>query len=153
MSDSSARAELPDEPVHVFGGGWQRFVFPAFWLVYLAQTVEGVTKHSGGGAGEVVGFVVVAAFAVVYLAALPVGWGVHRRFFWALVAVSLALTAAASVFAHADAMVCRVYVAVLVVASRHRYALQGVGALTVVAGGLPALIRGCTTVEICSVAE
>ena len=56
-----------------WGGGWRRYFFPGFWLVYLGQTVDGVGKHSHG-AGAVVGYVIVVAFAACYLAALPMGW-------------------------------------------------------------------------------
>ena len=31
-------------PARMWGGGWRRYFFPGFWLVYLGQTVDGVGK-------------------------------------------------------------------------------------------------------------
>ena len=52
------------EASRTWGTGWRRYFFPAFWLVYLGQAVDGVSKHSTGAAA-VVGYVIVAAFAAV----------------------------------------------------------------------------------------
>jgi hypothetical protein len=34
-----------DEVARMWGAGWRRYFFPAFWLVYLGQTVDGVSKR------------------------------------------------------------------------------------------------------------
>ena len=75
-----------EEIAQMWGGGWRRYFFPAFWLVYLGQAGSGVAKHSDGLAA-ITGYVLLAAFAVVYLAALPMGWGRHGRVFWPLFAL------------------------------------------------------------------
>jgi two-component system sensor histidine kinase DesK len=123
------------------GNGIGSYVFPAFWLVYLAQTADGVSKHSHGAAA-VVGYLLIVAFAAVYLIALQLGFGQRRPAFWALYAVALALTTVECFFAHADALVFLVYVAVLTVATRARPALVLVLALTAVTGALPAVVPG-----------
>ena len=33
-----------DEAPRMWGAGWRRYFFPAFWLVYLGQTVDGVSE-------------------------------------------------------------------------------------------------------------
>jgi two-component system, NarL family, sensor histidine kinase DesK len=129
-----------DEIARMWGGGWRRFFFPAFWLVYLGQTADGVGKHAHGGAA-VAGYVIIGAFAVTYLAALPMGWAGRHRVFWVLYALSLGLTAAELPFAHADALVFLVYVAVLTVASRLRVALLIVVGLTLISGLLPFFVK------------
>ena len=98
----------------MWGGGWRRYVFPAFWLVYLGQTARGArTSH---GAAAVVGYLIVVAFAACYLVALPLGWGGQRAAVLVLYVVCVALTVAEAFFAHADALVFCVYIAVLTVA-------------------------------------
>jgi two-component system sensor histidine kinase DesK len=123
------------------GGGWRRYFFPAFWLVYLGQAVDGVTKHSHG-AGAVAGYVIVVAFAAVYLAALPMGWSGESGPFWWLYAAGVGLTVAEAFFAHGDALVFCVYLAVLTVATRRRFSLPIVLAMTVVVGLLPRFVPG-----------
>lgn len=136
---SSVEPQL-EEIARMWGGGWRRYFFPAFWLVYLGQTAAGVSKHSHGTAA-VVGYLIVVAFAAVYLAALPMGWSGHVRTFWLLYGVSLLLTTLELFFAHADALVFCVYIAVLTVASRRRWALAVVVVLTVVSALIPHFVK------------
>lgn len=125
-----------EEIARMWGAGWRRFFFPAFWLVYLGQTVDGVGKYSHGAAA-VIGYLLVVAFAAVYLVALPMAWSNHVRTFWSMYALALGLTAAELPFAHGDAMVFCVYLAVLTVASKTRWALGGVLVLTVATAIVP----------------
>lgn len=142
ISNEDAGTDPVDAPVHrIGGGGWQGYVFPAFWLLYLAQTASGVAKYSHGLA-QVAGYVVLAAFAVTYLVALQMGWGDRRRYLWAFIALTLALTAGECVFAHADALVYLVYVGVLVVSTQHRYWPVGVAVLAAAAAFVPPLVPG-----------
>ena len=53
-----------------WAGGWRRVVFPGVFLLYLLQTAAGVADHNDG-AVEVVGYLVLVAFCVAYLVALP----------------------------------------------------------------------------------
>jgi two-component system sensor histidine kinase DesK len=122
------------------GGGWRRYFFPAFWLVYLGQTVDGVGQHSHGAA-QVIGYVIVAAFAVTYLVALQVAWGVARQF-WLLFVLAIGLTVAEGFFAANDALVFCVYLAVLTIAARRNVALPLVVALVLATALLPRFVPG-----------
>jgi two-component system, NarL family, sensor histidine kinase DesK len=94
--------------------GWRRFLFPGIWLVYLGQTVSGLSKHNDTG-GIIVGVVILVIFAIVYLAALAIAVPQRPRLGWMFVGALVALTAIATVFAHEDAFAMLVYVAVIVV--------------------------------------
>lgn len=97
---------------------WKQLVFPAVFLVYLIQTVGGVFEYSTGF-GIVAGILLVPAFCACYLAAMMAGRnGTAPRRFWAWYAAMVAVTALEAVFAHQDAFVMLVYVAVLTVAAR-----------------------------------
>ena len=133
--------DVADLARHWGGGGWRRFFFPAFWLVYLGQAVDGVARHAHG-AGAVAGYLLVVAFAAVYLAALPMGWGRNARVFWILYAAGFAITAAEVFFAHADAFVFCVYLAVLTVAALKGRAISIVVALTLISALVPRFVPG-----------
>ena len=123
-------------------GGWRRFFFPAFWLIYLAQVVGGVSKHQHGAAAAV-GYLLVVAFAAAYLAALPMGWSrKDNSVFWFLYGLGFVLTAAEAFFARADALVFCVYLAVLTVATRRRIALPVVFTMSAAALVLPRVVPG-----------
>jgi two-component system sensor histidine kinase DesK len=111
-----------------WAGGWRRWAFPGIWLIYLAQTIGGVHDHSSG-VGAAVGYVLVVAFASCYLGAIGSGWGQRMKRFWWLYGAAFALTGIEAVFAHADAFVFFVYIAVLTVAGLRRYAPIVVGAM------------------------
>ena len=119
-------------------GGWQRWVFPAVWLIYLGQTLGGIGKHSSGTAAWA-GVVVLVLFAIGYLVALPIGVDGQRRT-WIGIVVLLALTAVESLFAHEDALVMCVFIAVLAMAVGGRAGPLFVAAMTLVAVVLPRLI-------------
>ena len=61
------------------------------------------SRSTRTGVAAITGYVLLAAFAVVYLAALPLGWGRQARIFWPLFALAVGLTAAECFFAHEDA--------------------------------------------------
>jgi two-component system sensor histidine kinase DesK len=130
------------EPVVRLGAGWRRWVFPGIWLIYLGQTVGGVSKHSSGTAAAI-GYAIVAAFAVCYLIALPRGWELHARGrFWTLYALAVALTLAETSFAHQDAFVFCVFLAVLTVASRARWAVPAIVAMAALTTFGPSVVPG-----------
>ena len=113
----AAATDVVAESVQMWNQGWSRYVFPAFWLVYLAQTVAGVQRHSTGVAA-VAGYVVVGLFAACYLVALQKGMDRRMAEFWPLYGAGLVLTAVECVFAHEDAFVFLTYLSVLTVATR-----------------------------------
>jgi two-component system sensor histidine kinase DesK len=137
---SQAVADAEERTGYRFDGArWARFVFPGIWLVYLGQTISGVQKHSHGMAA-LAAYLILAAFALAYLIALPQGWhGNHNRY-WVIIGVMCALVAAEAVFAHQDALVMCVYLAVLMVGGTGRFGLYAVLGLTVIATVMPALI-------------
>lgn len=112
-------------------GGWRRWVFPSLWLVYLGQTVAGVHDHSHGAAA-VVGYVIVAAFGVCYVLAIPTAWTGNRTRYWALYITTVALTVAEAFFAGNAAFVFCIYLAVLTVVSFGRYTWPAIVALALV---------------------
>jgi two-component system sensor histidine kinase DesK len=121
--------------------GWQRFVFPSVWLVYLGQAVGGVSDHSSG-ASAIAGYVIVGAFAVCYIVALPSGWQRRPRIYWIVYGVAIALTVAECFFAHQDAFVFCVYLAVLTVAARMWWSRPVIILLTLITAFGPAIIPG-----------
>lgn len=134
LADSSSAASIGTQ--HRRRSGWQRFVFPGIWLIYLAQTVGGVSKHSTGAAWAA-GIVLVVGYCVAYLNALPAAWSGNRRRFWSLYAAMLVCCAVETLFAHEDALVMCVYIAVLTVGTFGRYAWAAIGVLAVIATFLP----------------
>jgi two-component system sensor histidine kinase DesK len=123
----------------MFTNGIGRWVFPGFWLIYLLQTASGVSKHAHG-AGAGLGYLIIVAFAVCYIVAIATRWTANERVFWALYLATFALTVAESFFAHEDALVFCVYIAVLTVAERTRLAPVIVGALALIGMFAPRLI-------------
>lgn len=120
--------------------GWRRFIFPGIWLVYLLQTASGVHKHSDGAASAV-GYLLIIAFCVVYLAVLPEIWRGNRRRFWASYAALIGICAAETVFAHQDAFVMCVFIAVITVGGLAlRRALPILAGLAVLVAAVPALV-------------
>ena len=116
-----ARDDSPDRPGRLNPWQWQgppsnwgQYIFPSIWLVYLAQTIDGLSKHNDGW-GFGVGIGILVAFAVAYLSALAIAVPNRPQLGWLFVAVLLALTAMESVLAHEDALAMLVYVAVVVV--------------------------------------
>lgn len=119
--------------------GWRRVVFPGVFLFYLGQTAHGVADHSDGLAA-VAGYVILAAFGVCYMRALPeVFGGVQGRFpYWygALVLLMIAELP----FAHEDAFVMVTYIVVLSLAAIGRRSWPIIAVLVAVAMFLPPLI-------------
>ena len=126
----------------MWGAGWQRHFFPGFWLVYLGQTIDGVAKYQHSLPGEIAGYAIVAVFAVLYLAALPMGWNGARQLFWTLYVFGFVLMGAEMFFARGDALVFCVYLAVLTIAARHRVSWALIAALVVLTATLPRFVHG-----------
>jgi two-component system sensor histidine kinase DesK len=119
--------------------GWQRWVFPSFWLVYLGQTLGGIGKHSDGFV-SLLGIAILLAFCVAYLWALPMGWSNQRSALLKALGVMVILTAAEAVIAHEDAFVMCVFIGVLCMAGLGRWSFPAVLLLTVVSVFTPPLI-------------
>ena len=119
--------------------GWRRTVFPGIFLVYLLQVV-GATANDSKGAAVVLGYVIVAAFCVCYLFVLPLTWDELSPRFWALYLALVALWLAELPFAHADAFVMCVFIAVVTVARLGGRSAPIVIAMTLMALLVPAAI-------------
>ena len=119
--------------------GWRRTVFPGIFLVYLLQVV-GATANDSRGAAVVLGYVIVAAFCVCYLFVLPLTWDELSPRFWALYLALVALWLAELPFAHADAFVMCVFIAVVTVARLGGRSAPIVIAMTLMALLVPAAI-------------
>jgi len=111
-----------EDVARMWGSGWKRHFFPGFWLVYLGQPISAVAKYQHALPGQIAGYTIIGVFAVGYLVTLPMGWNGAGRPFWICYAGEVALTAAEVPFAHGDALVFCVYLAVLTIAARHRLA-------------------------------
>lgn len=119
--------------------GWRRFIFPGVFLLYLGQVLAGISNHASG-LGAVAGCVVLLAYCACYLVALPASWSGQRTRFWTMYGAMVALTVVELPFAHEDALVMVVFIAVLTIGGFRRFALPVVGALTGVALFLPPAI-------------
>jgi two-component system sensor histidine kinase DesK len=124
-----------------WAGGWRRWAFPGIWLIYLAQTVGGVHDNSSGAAA-IVGYVIVGLFACCYLGAIGSGWGQRMRRFWWLYGAMFVLTGIEAFFAHKDAFVFFVYIAVLTVAGLRQYAPPLIGAMMLLTLAAPKIFPG-----------
>jgi two-component system sensor histidine kinase DesK len=119
---------------------WHDWVFPGLWLVYLGQTVHGVSVHSEGAAA-LVGYTIVVLFAFCYLLTLNQSWdGSHGRGFWISFSAVIVLALVEPIFAHEDASAMLVYVAVVLVAAFRKQSPWLVGGLTIIAVAVPALV-------------
>jgi two-component system sensor histidine kinase DesK len=119
--------------------GRRRLIFPAIFLAYLLQTVNGVDQHSHG-AWAIVGYAVLACFGACYLATLPAVWTGADRRFWFLYAAMVVLTGAEIAIAHEDAFVMFIYIAIVGIAYGARWALPAAAAFAAVALVLPPAI-------------
>ena len=146
MTESATSAAAPG-PVgtdahgisRTWSSGWKRYVFPSVWLIYLAQTADGVHDHSSG-ALAVLGYAVIVAFAACYLLALPISWTERPPTFWVLYAACGVLTAIECIPAQDDAFVFLVYVAVLTIASRARWAWPAIFGYAAVGIAVPVAV-------------
>jgi two-component system sensor histidine kinase DesK len=94
---------------HRWVHGHRRHLGLSVLLAYLLYVVDAVTKFSHG-AGAVCGYVILAVFAVCWLAAMgPMGQPVISRRFWVLYGVLVALAGAELPLAHAAAFVLCIY--------------------------------------------
>jgi len=121
---------------------WRQLVFPAVFMVYLLQTAGGVFDHADG-IGVAIGLLVLLAFCACYLLAMMAGRNqAGPRLFWTYYAAMLVCTAVETLFAHEDAFVMLVYVAVLTVAARWLRSLPLVAGFMAVPVLVPPLVSG-----------
>ncbi len=106
--------------------GWRRFVVPVVFLVYLLY-VAGAIARNNHGPSEILGELILAAFAVSYLAVVAAGPHATSWRFWTLYGICFALFVAELPFARTAAFVMCIYITALTVSR------LGVGAWPIVA--------------------
>ncbi len=121
---------------HKWTQGRRRIVFPGVFLIYLLQVAGAVAKDTSG-ASAVAGYIVLLMFCGCYLLALPEVWRASSGRFWILYGALVALFIAETPFAHADAFVMCVYIAVISVARLGAGAAPVVLAMTLAAVFVP----------------
>jgi two-component system sensor histidine kinase DesK len=84
------------------------------FLVYLVFVGQGVAAHSRG-AGEVLGFAILATFAACYMAIVAQRLEATRRRLWTLTGLLIVLLVAELPLAHSAALVMCLYVTVVIV--------------------------------------
>lgn len=119
---------------------WRQLIFPSVFLIYLFQTGSGVIQHTDG-VGTVAGMAVLAAFCGCYVLAMAAGRGGRHDVFWRYYATMLVLCAVELPFAHEDAFVMLIYVAVLSVAARYLRSIPVIVAMMAIAAFVPPLVR------------
>ncbi|MGH9123632.1 MAG: sensor histidine kinase [Acidimicrobiales bacterium] len=117
----------------------RRLFFPGVFLVVLIQTGAGVARYSSG-AGIVAGDAILVVFSAAYLYSLLVFWSGRLTRFWLVYGMLVALWLAELPFAHGDAFVMVIFIAVLSIASLRRLVLPVVALLTAVSVLVPAAI-------------
>jgi two-component system sensor histidine kinase DesK len=90
-------------------------MFPAVFLVVLLQTAAGVS-HASSGWGVVAGDAILVGFCAAYLLALMSFWAGRIPRFWFLYGFMILLWLAEMYFAHGDAFLMTIFIAVLSIA-------------------------------------
>ncbi|MCW2540288.1 MAG: sensor histidine kinase [Frankiales bacterium] len=142
VNDQSAGEPPTDpygNPVRSRRARVMEIIFPGVFLIYLAQTANGVVKHTDGWL-TMLGMIVVGAYCVIYIYAAHSGG--HQRYgrFWQCYWVLVALLVIELPLAHEDALVMLVYLAVLTVASMYTRSAPVVAVMVLVAALLPKAI-------------
>jgi two-component system, NarL family, sensor histidine kinase DesK len=122
-----------------WAAGWRRTVFPAVFLLYLAQTAHGISVYSHGAAA-VAGAVILALFAAAYLRAVPETFGGPTPRFWWWYGAMVVLMVAELPFAHQDAFVMIIYIVMLSLSTLGRRAAPIIVVLILLAMFVPALV-------------
>jgi two-component system sensor histidine kinase DesK len=117
----------------------RRVVFPAIFLAYLVAVAAAIAQYSHGAA-EVIGFVALAAFCAVYVAAVTSTWDGPARPFWTFFAVGAALFIVVLPVARANAFIMCIFLVVLLVARLQGRAVPYVVGLTLLAVFVPVAI-------------
>ncbi|MET0460778.1 MAG: histidine kinase [Ilumatobacteraceae bacterium] len=139
VPSSSSTAPAWDVDQRRWASGWRGIVVPGAFLLYLAQTAHGVGQHSSGWA-VAAGLAVLAAFCVAYLGAMQARWAGRHRWFWWLYGALAVLMVVELPFAHEDALVMCVYLAVLAVAVLGPRSVPVVVGIAAVVTFVPALV-------------
>jgi two-component system sensor histidine kinase DesK len=136
--DVAAECELEARRTR-WASGWRRVVFPGVFMVYLLQTASGVSEHASGVVA-VVGYLLLAGFAVAYLRAMFDAFGGPHDAYWGWYGAMWVLFLAELPIAHEDAFAMVTYLVVLTIATMGRRSAPIVAALVLAALFLPPAI-------------
>src|ERR1700733_541112 len=118
--------------------GGRRYVTPGVFLLYLGYVIPSVSQHAHG-AGAVLGYAIIVAFALVFLAFIRVGLDDRAWQFWLLYGVMFALFLAELPLARDAAFVFCLYITAISVAGLGVWSLPIVAALALAALFVPAV--------------
>jgi two-component system, NarL family, sensor histidine kinase DesK len=124
--------------------GWRRYVTPSIFLVYLGYVIPSVSQNQHG-ARAVLGYAIVAAFALVFLAFIRVGLDARPSRFWFLYGVMCALFLAELPLARDAAFVFCLYITAITVGRLGVRSVPVVLALALAALLVPAVIPSWNT--------
>jgi len=124
--------------------GWRRYVTPGIFLVYLLYVIPSVSENQHG-ARAVLGYAIVAAFALTFLACIRVGIDAEPWRFWLLYAVMFALFLTELPLARDAAFVFCLYITAITVGRLGARALPVAAALALAALFVPAVIPSWNT--------
>jgi two-component system sensor histidine kinase DesK len=124
--------------------GWRAIIFPGVFLLYLGQTVHGISLYSSGWVAAA-GYLGVLAFGAAYLGAIRARWGEHGTAFRILFVAMIALLVMEVPIARNDAFVMCVYIGVLAVSLGGPRAIGIIVAMAAAAAVVPALVPSWDT--------
>jgi two-component system sensor histidine kinase DesK len=122
-----------------FSRGWRRFILPAVLLAYLFYAGNAVWYVSRG-VHVLIGFAVIVAFGLCYLATYYQTEQASPGLFWALYGVLVALLLMELPFAHAESFLFCVYITQVTVIRLGSRSLPIVAALFAAAVVIPGLV-------------
>jgi two-component system sensor histidine kinase DesK len=115
-----------------------RLAFPSVFLVYVLQTVNGISAYAHGPFAAV-GYVAIGVFCVTYLVTLSALFTDRLRRFWVAYAGLVATCALEVAIAHQYAFSMFVFIGVPLIAIRGNRAIPFVAILVAVSFAVPAL--------------
>ena len=124
--------------------GWRRYLTPCVFLLYLGYVIPSVSQNAHG-AGVVLGYAIVVAFAAVFLAFIRVGIDGEPWRFWLLYGVMFALFLVELPLARDAAFVFCLYITAITVARLGVGSVPIVAALALAALFVPAVIPSWDT--------
>jgi len=138
VAESPAAAQIVLQKAR-WAGGWRRTLFPAVFLIYLAQVGHGIGLYAHGAAA-VLAWVILAGFVVSYIEALPATMAGAKGRFWWWYGAMVVLMVAELPFAHQDAFVMATFIVVLSLSALGRRAVPVIAVIIATVLFVPGLV-------------